>query len=140
LSKYFPPEIGVKAKCYAEELQTYFPQVGYIQSSGGRASNPSNSKTLLLPGAQWQEAFFIAQQLFDIPKEFHFPNPKGKDKQVVQFTKSQDKGWKNQLEVTRKNNQLTKIEYRYESQKFDRTIRIEEKGATMKISETETIN
>jgi hypothetical protein len=140
LSKFFPPEIGVKAKVYAEELQTYFPQVGYIESSGGSASNPSNTKILVLPTTLWHEAFFIAQQLCDFPKEFDFPNPKGKDKQVVQFTKSLDKSWKNQLEVTRKDNQLEKIEYVNESQKFDRRISIQKKENTITISETETIN
>ena len=140
LSKFFPPEIDVKVKGYAEELQTYFPQVGYIESSGGSASKPSNSKTLLLPAALWQEAFFIAQQLFDIPKEFNFPTPKGKNKQVIQCTKSKDKGWKNQLEVTRENNQLKKIEFLYESQNFDKTISIQKEGANMKILEIETIN
>jgi hypothetical protein len=140
LSKFFPPEIGVKAKGYAEELQTYFPQVGYIESSGGSASKPSNSTTLLLPAALWQEAFFIAKQLFDIPKEFNFPSPKGKNKQVIQFTKSKDKGWKNQLEVTRKDNQLKKIEFLYESQDFDKTISIQKEGTNMKILEIETIN
>ena len=140
MSKFFPPEIGVKAKGYAEELQTYFPQVGYIESSGGSARKPSNSKTLLLPEALWHEAFFIAQQLFDIPKEFNFPRPKGKNKQVIQFTKSKDKGWKNQLEVTRKDNQLKKIEFLYESQDFDKTISIQKEGTNMKILEIETIN
>ena len=140
LSKFFPPERGTKLKGYAEELKLYFPDVSYTESTGGIASKPSNTKLLRLPTIQWHEAFFIAKQLFDLPNEFDFPNPKGKNTQVIQFTKSQDKSWKNQLEVTRKGNQLSKIEYLCESQKFDRTIRIQKEGATMKILEIETIN
>jgi hypothetical protein len=140
LSKFFPPEKDIKIKEYAKELHLYFPKIGYTESTSGSASNPSNTKILVLPTTLWHEAFFIAQQLCDFPKEFDFPNPKGKDKQVVQFTKSLDKSWKNQLEVTRKDNQLEKIEYVNESQKFDRRISIQKKENTITISETETIN
>ena len=140
LSKFFPPETGIKVKGYAEELQVYFPKVGYSESVGGSASNPSNTETLVLPTTLWHEAFFVAKQLFDFPKEFDYPDPKGKDKQVIQYTKSKDNGWKNQLEVTRTDNEFEKIEYLYESQKFDSTITIVKDGDTMKISKTETIN
>jgi hypothetical protein len=140
LSKFFPPETDIQVKGYAEELKAYFPKVGYTESVGGSASKPSNTETLVLPTAFWHEAFFVAQQLFDFPKEFDYPDPKGKDKQVIQYAKSKDKGWKNQLEVTRTDNELEKIEYLYESQKFDSTITIVKDGNTMKISRTETIN
>jgi hypothetical protein len=140
LSKFFPPERDAKVKGYAEELQVYFPDVSYIESIGGIASNPSNTETLSLPTTLWHEAFFVAQQLFDFPKEFDYPDPKGKDKQVIQYTKSEDKGWKNQLEVTRTDNELEKIEYIHESQKFDSIITIVKDENTMKISRTETIN
>jgi hypothetical protein len=140
LSKFFPPERGVKVKGYAEELQVYFPEVGYTESVGGIASKPSNTETLALPTTLWHEAFFVAQQLFDFPKEFDFPNPKGKDKQVIQYSKSKDRGWKNQLEITRTDNALEKIEYLIESQKFDGKITIIKDRNTMKISRTETIN
>ncbi|MFT4849150.1 MAG: hypothetical protein ACI83B_001688 [Sediminicola sp.] len=140
LSKFFPPERDIKVKGYARELKTYFPAVGYTESVGGSASKPSNTETLSLPTTLWHEAFFVAQQLFDFPKEFDYPNPKGKDKQVIQNSKSKDKGWKNQLEVSRHDNELERIEYVYESQKFDSTITILKDGNTMKISRTETIN
>ena len=140
LSKFFPPERDIKVKGYAEELQTYFPEVYFIESVGGSVSKPSNTETLSLPTTLWHEAFFVAQQLFDFPKEFDYPNPKGKDKQVVQYTVTRNKGWKNQLDVTRIDNKLEKIEYLYESEKFDSTITIIKDGNTMKISRTETIN
>ena len=139
LSRFFPPERDIKVKGYAEELQIYFPEVGYSESVGGSASKPSNTETISLPTTLWHEAFFVAQQLFDFPKEFDFPSPKGKDKQVVQYTKTRNKGWKNQLEVTRIDNKLEKIEYLYESEKFDSTITIIKDGNTMKISRIEIV-
>jgi hypothetical protein len=140
LSKFFPPERDIKVRGYAEELQEYFPEVGYTESVGGSASKPSNTETIALPTTLWHEAFFVAQQLFDLPKEFEYPTPKGKDKQVIQYSKSKDRSWKNQLEVTRIDNDLDKIEYVIESQKFDSTITIIKDGNTMKISRTEIIN
>jgi hypothetical protein len=139
LSKFFPPERDIKVKGYADELQAYFPEVVYTESVGGSASKPSNTETLSLPTTLWHEAFFVAQQLFDFPKEFDYPNPTGKDKQVIQSSKSKDRGWKNQLEVTRLDNALERIEYVYEAQKFDSKITIVQDGNTMKISRTETI-
>jgi hypothetical protein len=140
LSKFFPPERDIKVKGYAEELQLHFPEVRFDESVGGSASKPSNTETLALPTTLWHEAFFVAQQLFDFPKEFDYPNPKGKDKQVIQYSKSKDRGWKNQLEVSRTDNKLEKIEYLYESQNFDSKITVVKEGNTMKISRTETIN
>ena len=139
LSKFFPPETDIKVKGYAEELQLHFPEVQFDETVGGSASKPSNTETLALPTTLWHEAFFVAQRLFDFPKEFEYPNPKGKDKQVVQYTKTRNKGWKNQLEVTRIDNKLEKIEYLYESEKFDSTITIVKDGNTMKISRTEIV-
>lgn len=139
LSKFFPPERDIKVKGYAEELQAYFPEVGYTESVGGSASKPSNTETLSLPTTLWHEAFFVAQQLFDFPKEFDYPNPKGKDKQVIEYSKSKDKGWKNQLEVTRTDNELEKIEYVYESQNYSYTVTITQKGNVMKLEKTEIV-
>jgi hypothetical protein len=139
LSKFFPPERDIKVKGYAEELQAYFPEVGYTESVGGSASKPSNTETLSLPTTLWHEAFFVAQQLFDFPKEFDYPNPKGKDKQVIQYSKSKDKGWKNQLEVTRTDNELEKIEYVYESKNYSYTVTITQKGNVMKLEKTEIV-
>ena len=139
LSKFFPPERDIKVKGYAEELQTFFPEVGYTESVGGSASKPSNTETLSLPTTLWHEAFFVAQQLFDFPKEFDYPNPKGKDKQVIQYSKSKDKGWKNQLEVTRTDNELEKIEYVYESKNYSYTVTITKKGNVMKLEKAEIV-
>jgi hypothetical protein len=80
LSKFFPPEKERKAKIYAEELKAFFPAVAYSESVGGTASKPENTETLILPTTQWHEAFFVAQRLFDFPKEFEFPNPTQKER------------------------------------------------------------
>ena len=139
LSKFFPPDTDIKVKGYAEELQEYFPEVRYSESVGGSVSQPSNAETLVLPTTLWHEAFFIAQQLFEFPKEFDYPNPKGIDKQVIRYSKSKKENLKNQLEVARFDNKLERIEYVYESLKFDRTITIVKDGNMMNISEIETI-
>ena len=91
LSKFFPPERDSKAKGYAEELEVFFPRVVYSESVAGTASKPINTESLVLPTTQWHEAFFVAQQLFDFPKEFSFPNPKGKDEQVLKDSKPKKK-------------------------------------------------
>ncbi|RLD28586.1 MAG: hypothetical protein DRI70_03330 [Bacteroidetes bacterium] len=139
LSKYFPPEHDISVKGYAIELNRIFPEVVFTESSGGTASNPSNTETIVLPEARWNEAFFMAQRLFDFPKEFDFPNPKGKNIQTITDGKPKRGVWVSQLEITRKNNELEKIEYVYKSKKFDSKVTIVKQSGAMKISKTEVV-
>lgn len=139
LSKFFPPEQDQKAKYYAEELIEFFPTVNYAESVGGSASKPSNSQTLVLPTKKWHEAFFVAQRLFDFPKEFKFPGPKGKDTQIIKGKKSKSDDWTNELHITRKNNQLEKIEYLYALKGYKYNITMVPDGEMMVLKKTEIV-
>lgn len=139
LSKYFPPERDINVKGYAEALQEFFPDVKYLEEKGGTASNPSTTEGIVLPEAEWHEAFFTAQRLFDFPKEFAFPKPKGKDSEVIFDGKPKKGVWKSELQVTRKDNKLEKIEYVYDSEKYTHTVTIVQENDAMKLSKTETI-
>ena len=139
LSKYFPPERDITPKGYADELKRFFPEVVYTTETAGSASNPINTEAILLPGAEWHEAFITAQRLFDFPKEFAFPNPKGKDTETIFDGKPKKGVWVSQLEVTREDNKLQKIEYVYGSKKYNSKVTIINEGDLMKISKTEEI-
>ncbi|MEZ4874456.1 MAG: SH3 domain-containing protein [Flavobacteriaceae bacterium] len=139
LSKYFPPEQDMTAKGYAGELQKQFPSVTFTETVEGTASNPITIETLVLPEVPWHEAFGTAQRLMNIPSEFVFPNPKGKDSEI-QFDGKPKKGiWISQLEISRKDNELQKIDYVYTSQKFNSKVSIEKEGDVMKITRTEEV-
>lgn len=139
LSKFFPPEKDITVKGYARELQHEFPTVTYTENTSGTASNPIMTAILKLPDAQWHEAFFTAQHLYDFPKEFEFPNPKGKDSEIIYDKEAKKDVWMCQLEITRKNDLLQKIEYVYASKKFRATVAVEAEGTFMKITRTEEI-
>lgn len=139
LSKYFPPERDISAKGYATELNKFHPSVIYNEEIGGTASKPTLTETILLPEAQWHEAFSMAQRLFDFPREFTFPNPKGKNAETINDSKPKKGIWISQLEVTRSDNSLEKIAYVYGSQKFDATVTIVKGDGIMKISKTEVV-
>jgi hypothetical protein len=139
LSKFFPPEKDSKAKIYAEELKAFFPAVVYSESVGGTASRPENTETLVLPTTQWHEAFFVAQRLFDFPKEFDFPNPKGKDQEVIKDSKPKKDIWTSELHIDRSEDELQKIEYVYTTKGFGKTVTITKDGNTMKIDKTEIV-
>jgi len=139
LSKYFPPERDISVKGYANELNRIFPEIVFTESTGGTASNPSNTVTIVLPEAKWHEAFFMAQRLFDFPKEFDFPNPKGNNSETITDGKPKRGVWVSQLEITRKDNVLKKIEYVYKSKKFDSRVTIVKDSGAMKISQTEEV-
>jgi hypothetical protein len=139
LSKFFPPEKDVKVKAYAEELQVFFPGVVYSESAAGTASRPSNTETITIPTTQWHEAFFVAQQLFDFPKEFDFPNPEGKDEQVIEDSKPKRGVWTSELRISREENILQKIAYVYKAKGFGSSVTITKESETMKIEKTEVV-
>ena len=91
LSKFFPPELDISVKGYAQELEKLFPDVAYTETVGGSASAPTNTETIILPSQKWHEAFFIAQKLFDFPGEFKFPKSKGKDFEIFKDSKPKKK-------------------------------------------------
>lgn len=133
LSRFFPPEEDIRAVMYAEDLQQQFPEVSFTETTGGTASKPTNTETLLLPTQQWHEAFFIAQRLYDIPKSFAFPNPKGKDVQLIKNHKSTPSLRVSEMEVERSKNALQKIMYRYAGEGYVSHVTITQEGEFMKI-------
>jgi len=139
LSKFFPPEKGISAKGYAEELKEKFPKVVFTETKGGTASKPTNTETLLLPDSNWHEAYYIAKQLFNFPKEFEFPTQKGKENQKIKEKKYKNDRWTSQMQVTRKEDTLLKIEYYYKNKGFTKLVSITKEGNAMKISKTEIV-
>lgn len=139
LSKFFPPEKGISAKGYAEELKENFPKVVFTETKGGTASKPTNTETLLLPDSNWHEAYYIAKQLFNFPKEFEFPSQKGKENQKLIEKKYKNDRWTSELQVTRKEDALLKIEYFYKNKGFTKQVSITKEGGAMKISKTEIV-
>jgi hypothetical protein len=139
LSKFFPPELDISAKGYAQELKKLFPGVEYIETVGGSVSAPKNTESITLPTQKWHEAFFIAQQLYEFPGEFIFPKHIGKDLEIIKDNKPKKNIWVSQLKIARKNNDLEKIEYIYSSKGFSRQVTITSDGESMKISKTEEV-
>lgn len=139
LSKYFPPERDISVKGYASELQALYPEIAYERVSAGSKSKPLTIETLSIPGVQWHEAFIMAQRLFDFPKEFQIPSSNGKDFEVVKDKKPKKGIWTSQLEITRKDDTLKKIEYVYVSKQFKSTVRLVKEGEQMVLSRQESI-
>jgi hypothetical protein len=139
LSRFFPPEPDINFEGYASQLKEKFPKVTYEETAGGTVSKPATTKTLVLPTKHWHEAYFVAQRLFDFPKELAFPDPKGSNEEIVKDKKPKKDIWTSELRISRDNNTLQQIEYIYKAPKISRSVTIIEEGETMKISETEVI-
>ena len=139
LSKYFPPEKGISAKRYSEELLLEHAAVKYSESKSGTTSNPIIIEKLILPDTEWHEAFYMAQQLFKFPKEFEFPSSKGKEKEVKLEKRFKKDSWVSELQINRKENAFTKIEYHYKNKGFNKVISIYKEGGQMVISNTEEV-
>ena len=135
LSKYFPPEEDILPAAYAKELKEEFPKVEFKEVVGGSASKPVNTETLVLPGAQWHEAYFIAQKVFDIPYEFEFPKPTGAVEQTVKGPKKETESWYDALNIKRDKKGLTGLTYSYEAKKVKRTVSITATDKGMQIQQ-----
>lgn len=138
LSKFFPPGVNGSAKNYAEELKKDFPNVKYFEGTGGTATKPSKIETLILPTDKWHEAFFTAQQLFDIPKQFAFPNPKGANNETQQNANKKKNDLTSELQISRSNNELQKIVYNYRTSGYGYTISITKNADGMRIEKLES--
>lgn len=137
ISKFFPPGENVVTKNYAEELKSDFPDVEYSEVTGGTASKPSKTESLILPTDKWHEAFFMAQQLFNIPKEFAFPNPKGSNHETQQNGNKKKNDFISELQISRNANVLQKIDYNYKTDGFGYVVTITKDANGMKIEKTE---
>jgi len=137
MSKFFPPGENASAKSYAEELKKDFPKVNYSEATGGTASKPTKTETIVLPTDKWHEAFFTAQQLFNIPKEFAFPNPKGSNSETQQNGNKKKSDFISELQISRNENELQKIVYNYKTRGFGYTVTITEEAGGMKLEKVE---
>ncbi len=133
LSRFSPPQHTISAKDYALMMKETFPSVTYSETTGGSASNPSSSQTLLFPKAKWHEAFFIAQRLFSFPKEFDFPNPKGNNSEVLKDPNMKKNVWTSELLISRNNNTLDTLQYSYRTEGSGSQVFITQEGEAMKI-------
>jgi len=137
MSKFFPPGETAVAKNYSEELKKDFPSVEYLETNGGTASKPTKTETLILPTDKWHEAFFMAQQLFNIPKAFAFPNPKGSNNETQQDGNKKKNDFISELQISRNANQLQKIVYNYKTTGYGFIVTISEDAKGMKLEKTE---
>ena len=137
MSKFFPPGENAAAKNYAEELKKEFPGVVYSEATGGMASKPTKTQTITLPTDRWHEAFFTAQQLFNIPKEFAFPNPKGANSETQQNGNKKKTDFISELQISRNDNELQKIAYNYKTDGFGYIVTISKEANGMKVEKVE---
>ncbi|WP_310993351.1 hypothetical protein [Aequorivita marina] len=137
MSKFPSPGDNIVTKNYAEALKEDFQNVEYTETTGGTASKPTKAETLILPTDKWHEAFFMAQQLFNIPRQFAFPNPTGSNHETQQNTNKKKNVFISELEVSRNANQLQQITYNYKTDGFGYVVTISKDAKGMKIEKVE---
>jgi hypothetical protein len=140
LSKFFPPEKGMKAEMYVEDLQMKFPSASFTETNGGTASNPSNSEIVILPTQNWHDAFYIAQKLYDIPSAFTFPEPSGRDSQTIKNSKKPEYLFLSDLQIERKDNSFEKIHYVQIGEGHGSNVILTKEGKNMKIEYTTVVD
>lgn len=137
LSEFLSAQGYSSAKVYAEDLKQEFPNVIYTDSLLGETSNPSKTESLILPTEDWHKAFFTAQQLFGIPKEFAFPNPKGANRETQKDNNKPSGAVISELNIFRSANTLQKIEYVYKTKQKGYQVSISKENKSLLMSKTE---
>ena len=105
-------------RCILQICKNTHPTASIKEFTGGTASEPSSTETLLIPTTKWHEAYLIAQKLYDIPRDFAMPDPKGRDAQVINSTNKPLDALVRELQVTRLDNTLVEIVYNYTTTKL----------------------
>ena len=82
-------------------------------------------------------AFFTAQQLFEIPRSFAFPNPQGSTNETQQNGNKKKTDFLSELQISRSGNALQKIVYTYKTEGFGYTVTITEESGGMKLEKVE---
>ena len=133
LSSFFPPEKNSNAKQYIEDLKASHPSASYTKTTGGTASNPTETETVVLPTSKWHEGFTFAQRLFDLPQAFAFPDPKGRDEENIMNPRQPDYLFLSNLNVVRAENELQKIGYTQAGEGYQSSVTVTPEGEMMKI-------
>ena len=87
----------------------------------------------------WKPVFYMEQQLFKVPKEFEFPSAKGKEKEIKLEKKFKKDSWISELQINRKENRFTEIEYHYKNKGFCKVVSIYKESGQLVISNTEEV-
>ena len=140
ISRFLPSGENADPKNYFEDLKKDFPKVDYTEITGGTASKPSKSQTIVLPTDLWHEGFFMAQQLYGIPRQFAFPNPKGSNNETQQNSNKKKGDLTSELQITRSANTLQKIAYDYSTRGLSYTVTITKEGDEIKIEKVEEVD
>jgi hypothetical protein len=133
LSSFFPPEKGSNAKQYIEDLKASHPTATYSKTTGGTASKPTETETVLLPTTKWHEGFTFAQRLFDVPMTFAFPKNYGHEVETLENPKPADYMYTSNMLVLRKEKELSEIQYSQTGESYNSTVTISKEGDMMKI-------
>jgi len=116
LSPYPMPVKGVSVKDYVAQLKAKNAAVTYKQKENDSSFHQGYREFLKLPNIQWHEAYYIAQNLFDVPRSLVFPNPNGITYEVIEEPTKPKDVWSSDLTVRRTNNTLDTISYRWRAE------------------------
>ncbi len=139
ISKFPPSGENAVAKNYFEDLQDTFPDVNFTEITGGTASKPTKTQTIILPTGKWHEAFFMAQQVYGIPRQFAFPQPTGSNSETLYDSNKKKDVLISDLHISRASNSLQKITYSYAKRNLSYTVIITKEGDRMKLEKVEEI-
>lgn len=139
ISKYIPTGENATPKTYFETVREDYPNIEYSETTGGTASRPIKTENIALPTDKWHEGFFLAQQLYGIPKQFAFPNPKGPNNESQKDSNKKKGLLSSELHITRSANTLRKIVYYNSTARKDQTITITKEGDRIKIERLEEV-
>lgn len=116
LSPYPMPVKGVSVEDYIEQLKAKDAAVTYEQKENGPDFHQGYSEFIKLPNVNWHEAYYIAQNLFEIPRSLVFPNPSGITSEIIEEPTKPKDVWSSDLTVKRTSNQLDTITYSWRAE------------------------
>lgn len=114
LSKFPPPPSNSKTEAYVYSLRDRGFDVPYEEHNYDYDGYYQYHEVFFLSKASWEESFFIARTLYQIPEKLSFPKPSNRKEESFSNPDKNENAWTDGLEVTRNSSgELEEITYSY---------------------------
>lgn len=110
-----PNEEG-KVRDYVEALRQVGHLVYYETVERDYDGYFQFEESIIIHKSNWEEAFLVAKQLFDIPPKLNFPLASSKTESIFINPDKEESAWSDELKVTRERGLITNLNYYFRAE------------------------
>ena len=113
LTKYRAPEKNLEARKYVDALRGDGHLVYYEKTERDYDGYFQFEEVIILHDCEWEDAFLVAKQLFNIPPKLYFPEASSKSEYKLENPDKAEYAWSDEMSVKRVDGTIAEISYYY---------------------------